>query len=137
MHSGCPPGGKTSREETLGFDNGHGRYANLSNKRSAKQSVENPAIQRFPDNFLFVDLTTIFAQCMKEGVRLNTEATKRGAKFPGADKSTKWKSPRQKQECDETSDEHNGSRSGFYYYLICFVLRNSRYDYHVPVLVQG
>ena len=21
-----PPGGKTSREETLGFDNGHGRY---------------------------------------------------------------------------------------------------------------
>ena len=85
--------------------------ANSSDKKSAKQMVANPAIQQ-PSSCPLCGLNHDISQCKKEEARLNADAMKRGGKFPGADKSASRNSPRQKQECEDKTDEHYGSSSG-------------------------
>ncbi len=95
--------------------------ANSSDKKSAKQIV-NPAIQQ-PPSCHVCGLNHDISQCKKEEARLYAEAGKRGGKFPGADKSASRNSPRQKQECEDRTDEHYGSSSGCF---MCFALGNPR-----------
>ena len=56
--------------------------ANSSDHKSAKQEVTNPVIQQPTCPVCGSNHDT--SQCMKELARLNAEATKQGAKLPGA-----------------------------------------------------
>ncbi len=101
--------------------------ANSSDKKSAKQMVVNPAIQQ-PSSCPVCGLNLDISQCKKEEARLYTEATKRGEKFPGANKPASGNSPRQKQECEEKTDQHYGSSSGCF---MCLAPGNPRWAYHI------
>ncbi len=97
--------------------------ANSSDKKSAKQMVANPTIQQASSKCPVCGLNNEISQCRKEEARLNAEATKRGVKFPGADKSASRNYPLQKQECEERTDEHYGS-TGSLGCFMCFALGN-------------
>jgi hypothetical protein len=101
--------------------------ANSSDKKNTKQMVANPANQQ-PSSCPVCGLNHDISECKKEDARFYAEAMKQGGKFPGADKSASRNSPRQKQECEDRTDEHYGSSSGC---VMCLAFGNPRWAYHI------